>query len=57
MYTIGIDLGGTNIAAGLVNENYQIVRKKLHRNTKLCCVVKANAYGHGAKRVCRNAFS
>lgn len=27
MYRIGIDLGGTNIAAGLVNENYQIVRK------------------------------
>lgn len=27
MYRIGIDLGGTNIAAGLVNENYEIVRK------------------------------
>ena len=27
MFRIGIDLGGTNIAAGLVNENYQIVRK------------------------------
>lgn len=27
MYTIGIDLGGTNIAAGLVDENYKIVRK------------------------------
>ena len=27
MFTIGIDLGGTNIAAGLVNEDYQIVRK------------------------------
>lgn len=27
MYRIGIDLGGTNIAVGLVNENYQIVRK------------------------------
>jgi glucokinase len=27
MYRIGIDLGGTNIAGGLVNENYQIVRK------------------------------
>lgn len=25
MYTIGIDLGGTNIAAGLVNEKYEIV--------------------------------
>ena len=27
MYRIGIDLGGTNIAAGLVNEKYEIVRK------------------------------
>ena len=25
MYTIGIDLGGTNIAAGLVNESYEIM--------------------------------
>lgn len=27
MYTIGIDLGGTNIAAGLVDENHKIIRK------------------------------
>lgn len=27
MYRIGIDLGGTNIAVGLVNEEYEIVRK------------------------------
>ena len=27
MYTIGIDLGGTNIAAGLVDENFNIIRK------------------------------
>ena len=27
MYTIGVDLGGTNIAAGLVDENYKIVLK------------------------------
>ena len=27
MFRIGIDLGGTNIAAGLVNESYRIVRK------------------------------
>ena len=25
MYRIGIDLGGTNIAAGLVNEQFEIV--------------------------------
>ncbi len=28
MYRIGVDLGGTNIAAGLVNEKYEIVCKK-----------------------------
>ena len=28
MYRIGVDLGGTNIAVGLVNEEYQIVCKK-----------------------------
>ena len=27
MYYIGIDLGGTNIAAGIVDENYNIVKK------------------------------
>ena len=27
MYNIGIDLGGTNIAAGLVNENCEIIKK------------------------------
>ena len=25
MYTIGIDLGGTNIVAGVVDENYRII--------------------------------
>ena len=25
MYTIGIDLGGTNIVAGVVDENYKII--------------------------------
>ena len=28
MYYLGIDLGGTNIAAGIVNENYEIIKKK-----------------------------
>ena len=27
MYTIGVDLGGTNIAAGIVNDNYEIIKK------------------------------
>ena len=28
MYYLGIDLGGTNIAAGIVNNEYQIIKKK-----------------------------
>ena len=27
MYRIGVDLGGTNIAVGLVDENYNIIKK------------------------------
>ena len=27
MYRLGIDLGGTNIVAGVVDENYKIVAK------------------------------
>ena len=27
MYNIGIDLGGTNIKVGLVNEKYEIIEK------------------------------
>ena len=27
MYRIGVDLGGTNIAVGLVNENAELVKK------------------------------
>lgn len=28
--------------------NFKLIRSKLSEGTKLCCVVKANAYGHGA---------
>ena len=28
--------------------NFNIIKSKLGEKTKLCCVVKANAYGHGA---------
>ena len=27
MFRVGVDLGGTNIAVGLVDENYQIVAR------------------------------
>lgn len=28
--------------------NFHEIRKRLNPKTKLCCVVKANGYGHGA---------
>ncbi len=31
--------------------NYLAIRKSLHPNTKICCVVKADAYGHGAEQL------
>lgn len=29
-------------------KNFNIIKARLRKGTKLCCVVKANAYGHGA---------
>lgn len=29
-------------------KNFNVIKSKLNKDTKLCCVVKANAYGHGA---------
>ena len=29
-------------------QNFNIIKKKLSEGTRICCVVKANAYGHGA---------
>ncbi|NLJ32172.1 MAG: ROK family protein [Clostridiales bacterium] len=37
MYYLGIDLGGTNIAAGVVDENYKIIARA-ERKTKKPCV-------------------
>ena len=36
MYYFGIDLGGTNISAGLVDENYKIILKKEPSGSLLC---------------------
>lgn len=33
--------------------NYNIIREKVNNDTKLCCVVKANGYGHGAVQLSR----
>lgn len=33
--------------------NYECVHQRLKNNTKICCVVKANGYGHGAVQLSR----
>ena len=33
--------------------NFRVIRERLAPETKLCCVVKANAYGHGAVMLSR----
>ena len=43
------------IDLGALNHNYQEIRKQLNPDVKLCAVVKANAYGHGAIPVARAA--
>ncbi len=34
-----------------LSDNYRVIRSALAPETKLCCVIKANAYGHGALTV------
>lgn len=36
------------IDVNAAEKNFNIIKSKLNKGTRLCCVVKANAYGHGA---------
>ena len=36
------------IDVNAAEKNFKVIKSKLNKDTKLCCVVKANAYGHGA---------
>lgn len=45
------------INLGILEENYRKIREKLPPNVDLLCVVKADAYGHGAVEVCRHLES
>ena len=36
-----------------IRHNYSLVRQTIPRESKLCCVIKANAYGHGAVTLAR----
>lgn len=56
MYRIGVDLGGTNIAAGLVDENYKIVKKlSVHTNIKDGLDVIADDISKLCFRLCEEA--
>lgn len=37
-----------------IAHNYKEIRKHLEPDTKMCCVVKADAYGHGAVTIARD---
>lgn len=34
-----------------IDENYRSIKSRLKPETKVCCVIKADAYGHGAQRL------
>lgn len=36
-----------------IQENYETIRREIGEGVKLCCVVKADGYGHGAVEICR----
>lgn len=36
-----------------IKANYEAIRSAIGKDTKLCCVVKADGYGHGAVEICR----
>lgn len=38
---------------GAIAENYRLIREMTAPSAKICCVIKANAYGHGAVTLAR----
>lgn len=49
------DRAGIEVDCAALRENLRFLRGKLHKTTKFCAVLKANAYGHGAPRLARLA--
>lgn len=39
------------ISMDALEHNYKTIKEQIREDTKLCCVIKADAYGHGAVRV------
>jgi alanine racemase len=40
-----------------LENNYNFIRRRINKETKIAAVVKANAYGHGALRVAQKIGS
>ena len=36
-----------------VKQNFEVIRQQVGNDVKICCVIKANAYGHGAVQLAR----
>ena len=47
----------TEISLDNIGYNLNEIKKSLDENMKVCCVVKANAYGHGAIEVAKYLIS
>lgn len=41
------------IQVSSVKHNFEIIRQQVGNDVKICCVIKANAYGHGAVQLAR----
>ena len=39
------------VSLDAINHNYQVIREAVKPGTRICCVVKADCYGHGAERL------
>ncbi len=45
------------IDLGAIRHNYKTIRRFMKKGAKLCAVVKANAYGHGAVAIAKEAIA
>ena len=52
IYIIMMQYNNCFINISNLKQNATTIKNKIGKNTKLCAVVKANAYGHGIKPVC-----
>lgn len=44
---------GPEIILNSVKNNFEVIRQQVGNDVKVCCVIKANAYGYGAVKLAR----